>query len=220
MSPDPHPVPRQRPSAAGRAGSADVLPQVAGVDEVGRGPLAGPVIAAAVMLDPARPIAGLADSKRLTARRREALAERIRDDAAAWALGAADPREIDQLNILGASLLAMRRAILGLGVTPGELRVDGPHAPEVPGFAGTLVCMVGGDALDAAIGAASILAKVHRDGLMRELDQQYPGYGFAAHKGYPTAAHRAALAALGPTPVHRLSFGPVRAARQSGADGS
>lgn len=212
MNPDPQPVPRQRPSAAGRTGPADISGSVAGVDEVGRGPLAGPVIAAAVVLDPARPIEGLADSKRLSERRREVLAERIRDEAAAWALGAADPREIDQLNILGASLLAMRRAILGLGVTPGELRVDGPHAPEVPGFAGTLVCMVGGDALDAAIGAASILAKVHRDGLMRELDQQYPGYGFAAHKGYPTAAHRAALAALGPSPVHRLSFGPVRAA--------
>ncbi|MCC5860365.1 MAG: ribonuclease HII [Gammaproteobacteria bacterium] len=215
MSPESHPEPRQRPSAAGRTGAKAIAVRwVAGVDEVGRGPLAGPVVAAAVVLHPARPIEGLGDSKRLTPRRREQLAVQIRRQSAAWALAWADPGEIDQLNILGASLLAMSRAVLGLTITPAELRVDGQHAPRVPGFTGPVHCLVGGDRLDPAIGAASIVAKVYRDALMCELDQRHPGYGFAAHKGYPTIAHRAALAALGPSTAHRLSFAPVRAALQ------
>ncbi len=216
MSPDSHPDSRQRPSVAGRTGAKPGAARwVAGIDEVGRGPLAGPVVAAAVVLHPARPIEGLGDSKRLTPGRREALAVQICERAAAWALAWADPGEIDRLNILGATLLAMSRAVLGLTLTPAELRVDGQHAPRVPGFTGAVRCLIGGDGLDPAIGAASILAKVYRDGLMCGLDDQYPGYGFAAHKGYPTAAHRAALAALGPCPSHRLSFAPVRAALQA-----
>ena len=181
--------------------------RVAGVDEAGRGPLAGPVVAAAVILDDQRPVAGLADSKVLTGKRRIELAEQIQHRACAWALGSASVEEIDRLNILQATLLAMQRAVEGLSVTPELALVDGNQAPR-------LVCRVNtvvrGDALVPAISAASILAKVTRDALMLVLDSEYPGYGFAVHKGYPTAAHRRALEAKGVTPVHRRSFGPVR----------
>ena len=184
-------------------------PGVAGVDEAGRGPLAGPVTAAAVMLDPTRPIAGLADSKRLTAARREALESEIQARALAWAIAAASPEEIDALNILQASLLAMRRAVLGLGRVPELALVDGNRCP-------TLACpvqaIIGGDGKVAAIAAASILAKVARDREMVRLDDLYPGYGLAIHKGYPTADHLTALRALGPSAIHRRSFRPVREA--------
>ena len=184
-------------------------PGVAGVDEAGRGPLAGPVTAAAVMLDPERPIAGLADSKRLTAARREALETEIQTRALAWAVAAASPVEIDTLNILQASLLAMRRAVLALGRVPELALVDGNRCP-------TLDCpvqaIVGGDGKVAAIAAASILAKVARDREMVRLDDLYPGYGLAIHKGYPTADHLTALRALGPCAIHRRSFRPVREA--------
>lgn len=179
----------------------------AGVDEAGRGPLAGPVVAAAVILDRARPIDGLDDSKALSAARREALAVLIRTDARAWALGMASVEEIDRLNILQASLLAMQRAVQGLAVAPCLALVDGNRAPRL---ACAVQTVVGGDALVPAISAASILAKVERDALMVALDAQFPQYGFAAHKGYPTAAHVAALARHGVSPVHRCSFAPVR----------
>lgn len=180
---------------------------VAGVDEAGRGPLAGPVVAAAVILDPARPIDGLADSKRLTARRREVLAELIRERTLAWALGYASVDEIDTLNILHATLRAMQRAVAGLVPAPREVLVDGNRCPELPCAARAVV---GGDATEPAISAASILAKTARDADLLRLDAEYPGYGFAAHKGYPTAAHVAALERLGPCPEHRRSFAPVR----------
>lgn len=180
---------------------------VAGVDEAGRGPLAGPVMAAAVILDDARPIAGLADSKTLSEARRTELAEAIRRDARAWALGSASVEEIDALNILQATLLAMRRAVEGLALAPEIALVDGNQPPSLGCAVHTVVR---GDARVPAISAASILAKVARDALMLELDARYPEYGFAAHKGYPTAAHLAALARHGVTPVHRRSFGPVR----------
>lgn len=180
---------------------------LAGVDEAGRGPLAGPVVAAAVVLSVSHPIDGLADSKTLSALRREALAVKIRTHATAWALGVASVEEIDQLNILQATLLAMQRAVSGLGLTPGLVLVDGNRAPN-------LFCpvraVVRGDALIKSISAASILAKVARDAILQKLDSEYPGYGFAVHKGYPTAAHQRALEALGPSPVHRRSFGPVK----------
>lgn len=194
---------------ASTAFAVTLLERVAGVDEVGRGPLAGPVVAAAVILDPARPIAGLADSKTLSARRREALAAAVRDSALAWALGRAEVAEIDALNILQASLLAMRRAVAALARAPLLALIDGNRCPQLPCAA---VALVGGDRRVAAISAASILAKVARDAEMVHLDARYPGYGLAGHKGYPTAAHRAALARLGPSPIHRCSFGPVRAA--------
>ncbi len=182
----------------------------AGVDEAGRGPLAGPVVAAAVVLDPARPIAGLADSKKLTARARERLAEQVRADALAWAVAWADPAEIDALNILQASLLAMHRALLGLGPRPARVLVDGVHAPRVPWPGIDVAARPGADGSDAAVGAASILAKVHRDAWMVAADARFPGWGFAGHKGYPTRAHATALAELGPSPIHRFSFAPVR----------
>ncbi|MGE0385888.1 MAG: ribonuclease HII [Gammaproteobacteria bacterium] len=185
----------------------------AGVDEVGRGPLAGPVVAAAVILDPDRPIEGLADSKKLSARRREQLAAAIRQRALAFALGRAEVAEIDAINILQASLLAMRRAIEALPVLPARVLVDGVHVPAVACVAHAIV---GGDATVASIGAASILAKVVRDAEMTALDAEFPGYGFAVHKGYPTAAHLAALERLGPSAVHRLSFAPVRRATRAG----
>jgi len=187
---------------------------VAGVDEAGRGPLAGPVVAAAVILDPARPIEGLADSKTLQAARRERLAERIRADALAWGLGWADAAEIDRLNILRATLLAMRRALAALGTAPGHVIVDGDRCPDLGGlgFEATIEPMVRGDALEPCVSAASILAKVARDAHMVELDGVYPGYGLAGHKGYPTAAHLEALRRLGPTVVHRRSFAPVKCA--------
>lgn len=181
---------------------------VAGIDEVGRGPLAGPVVAAAVILDPARPIKGLADSKVLTELRREALAVEIEAKALAWAIGRAEVAEIDTINILQASLLAMRRAVLALGRAPDHAQVDGDRCPSLPC---TVEAIVRGDSLIPAISAASILAKVSRDREMVELDRCYPGYGFADHKGYGTAAHLDALRRLGPTPLHRRSFAPVRA---------
>ncbi len=181
---------------------------IAGVDEAGRGPLAGPVVAAAVVLDRQRPVAGLADSKRLSAAQRERLSERIRRAATAYALGRAEVEEIDRLNILAASLLAMRRAVLALPAMPLAVWVDGPQHPDLPCRS---VAVVRGDSLVGAVSAASILAKVARDAEMRVLDGRYPGYELALHKGYATPRHLARLRALGPSPVHRLSFAPVRA---------
>jgi ribonuclease HII len=182
-----------------------------GVDEAGRGPLAGPVVAAAVMLDPARPIAGLADSKALSAIRREALAREIRARAVGYALGVASAAEIDALNILQASLLAMRRAVAALPVV-GPVAVDGNRLPDFSGLwqVQSAEAIVKGDQKVAAISAASILAKTLRDTLMCQLAERYPQYGFEIHKGYPTAAHLEALRAHGPSIVHRRSFGPVR----------
>lgn len=190
----------------------DALPDfgdllVAGVDEVGRGPLVGAVVTAAVILDPARPIAGLADSKVLTEKRRLALAAEIREKALCFAYGRAEPDEIDTLNILQASLLAMQRAVAALAVAPQHVLVDGNRAPR---FACAATAVVKGDARIAAISAASILAKVQRDAEMDELHLRHPQYGFDRHKGYPTAEHFAALKAHGPLPVHRRSFAPVR----------
>ncbi len=180
---------------------------VAGVDEAGRGPLAGPVVAAAVILDPDRPIVGLADSKVLKEAERERLADLVRREALAWALGRADVAEIDEINILQASLLAMRRAVEGLIREPHQVLVDGNRCPllTVP-----VQAVVRGDSKVASISAASILAKTARDAEMRALDACYPGYGFARHKGYPTRDHLACLQRLGVSPVHRRSFGPVR----------
>ncbi len=180
---------------------------IAGVDEVGRGPLAGPVVAAAVILDPERTIDGLADSKKLSPRRRDTLAGLIRGRALAWALGRAEVEEIDRLNVLQASLLAMRRAVEALGVAPAKALVDGNRCPVL---SCPVQAVVRGDATLACISAASILAKVSRDAEMAELDRSYPGYGLAVHKGYPTAVHLAALRRLGPSPIHRRSFAPVR----------
>ena len=177
-----------------------------GVDEAGRGPLAGSVYAAAVVLDPARRVNGLRDSKLLTAERREDLSEKIRDKAIAWAIAHASVEEIDRMNILRASLLAMRRAVDALGMAPEEVCVDGNVLPEMP-YKCTAV--VKGDQRVAAIAAASILAKVARDAEMAEMEARFPGYGFAAHKGYATAEHLAALKALGPCDIHRRSFEPV-----------
>lgn len=180
---------------------------VAGVDEAGRGPLAGPVVAAAVILDPARPIAGLRDSKQLSPAQREALADEIRTHALAWAVAWADHEEIDRINILQASLLAMARAVAALALEPAEVWVDGNRCPPVRQ---PVTAIVKGDSSVPAISAASILAKVERDAAMRRLDVIYPGYGFAVHKGYPTAQHLQALEVLGACSVHRRSFGPVR----------
>ncbi|HET7921492.1 MAG TPA: ribonuclease HII [Gammaproteobacteria bacterium] len=179
---------------------------VAGVDEAGRGPLAGPVVAAAVILDPQQPVAGLRDSKQLSAERRTQLAVLIRDRARAWAVAWSDHAEIDALNILQASLLAMARAVLALGIRPGQVLVDGNRCPRIP-FPVTAI--VKGDARVAAISAASILAKVERDAAMLRFDAQYPGYGFASHKGYPTPVHLAALSSRGVCAIHRRSFAPV-----------
>lgn len=182
---------------------------VAGVDEAGRGPLAGPVVAAAVMLDERQPIDGLADSKALTARRRDRLFDEIRAKALACCIAQASVEEIDRLNILNATLLAMQRAVAGLRLVPRHVLVDGNRLPALPMPAQALVK---GDARVAEIAAASILAKVHRDRLCAELDAQFPDYRFGTHKGYPTAEHLAVLAALGPCAAHRLSYAPVRAA--------
>ncbi|MDE2338628.1 MAG: ribonuclease HII [Gammaproteobacteria bacterium] len=190
-------------------------PLTAGVDEAGRGPLAGPVIAAAVILDPARPIEGLGDSKALSEAARERLAPLIRARALAWAIGSAGRAEIDAINILEATLLAMRRALLALAVRPAHVQIDGNRAPALADLGCSVETVVRGDATVAAIGAASILAKTHRDALMRELDRTCPGYDFARHKGYGTAAHLAALNRLGPSSEHRLSFAPVRAAARA-----
>jgi ribonuclease HII len=179
----------------------------AGVDEAGRGPLAGPVTAAAVVLDPARPISGIDDSKRLSPPRRAALEVEIQDKAIAWAVAWADAAEIDALNILQATLLAMQRAVAGLGVALVEVLVDGNRCPD---FGCPAQAIVGGDGRVAVIGAASILAKEARDRELIRLDALFPGYGLARHKGYPTAAHLDALRRLGPSPIHRRSFAPVR----------
>ncbi|MEQ1801762.1 MAG: ribonuclease HII [Gammaproteobacteria bacterium] len=190
---------------------------VAGIDEAGRGPLAGPVVAAVVVLHCGQTIAGVRDSKQLTASQRDAAARRIRAEAREWALGEASREEIDQLNILQATLLAMQRAFAGLSAMPSRVEVDGNRAPALAGYGGAVEAVVDGDRLRQAIAAASILAKVHRDGLMENLHFIYPGYGFGQHKGYPTAGHRAALVALGPCPEHRRSFAPVRAALRAAA---
>lgn len=181
---------------------------VSGVDEAGRGPLAGPVVAAAVLLDPERPIAGLDDSKRLSAPRRAELSRQIFEQARAVSIAAVEPSEIDRINILQASLLAMRRAVEALDPAPGEVLVDGNRCPQldVPARA-----IVGGDGLEPAIAAASIVAKVERDRMMVALDEGHPGYGFAAHKGYGTRAHLDTLLRLGPCAAHRRSFAPIRA---------
>lgn len=188
--------------------------RVAGVDEAGRGPLAGPVVAAAVILDPRRRIRGLADSKALSPQERTRLAPIIRARALAWAVGWADRDEIDALNILGATFLAMRRALLRLPVRPTHVAVDGNQLPplaDLP-FGCTAQAIIEGDALIAAISAASILAKTHRDAMMEALDFCYPGFELAAHKGYGTPAHLAALRTREPSPQHRRSFNPVRVA--------
>jgi len=182
---------------------------VAGVDEVGRGPLAGPVVAAAVILDPAAIPPGLDDSKRLSAARRETLAVAIRATSA-WALGLASVAEIDTLNILRASHLAMARALAGLGIPPDLALIDGNRLP--PDLPCPAQAVVGGDGRCLSIAAASILAKLERDRIMQALDLDHPGYGWAANMGYPTADHRAALLRLGVTPHHRRSFAPVAAA--------
>lgn len=181
--------------------------RVCGVDEAGRGPLAGPVVAAAVILDPARPVDGLRDSKALSPRQRAAAALSIRAGALAWAVAEASVEEIDRLNILQATLLAMRRAVEALRPAAGYALIDGNQLPRlaIPARA-----IVGGDALEPAISAASILAKTHRDALMAELDTRHPGYGFAEHAGYGTPQHLERLRVLGPCPLHRRSFAPVR----------
>ncbi len=185
---------------------------VAGIDEAGRGPLAGAVVAAAVVLAPGQILPGVRDSKQLSAARREALVDGIRSAALDWSIGIATHVEIDELNILHATMLAMSRAFAGLRQPPDLVQIDGNRAPQLSGFAGTVETVIGGDRSCPAISAASVLAKVYRDQLMMELHAEYPGYGFDRHKGYPTVEHRAALLALGPCPVHRRSFAPVRAA--------
>ncbi|EPO1075524.1 ribonuclease HII [Cronobacter sakazakii] len=182
---------------------------VAGVDEVGRGPLVGAVVTAAVILDPLKPIVGLADSKKLSEKRRLALFDEIKEKAIAWSLGRAEPHEIDELNILHATMLAMQRAVAGLAVTPEYVLVDGNRCPALPMPSMTVVK---GDSRVAEISAASILAKVTRDAEMAELDLTFPQYGFAQHKGYPTAFHLERLAEHGATAHHRRSFAPVRRA--------
>ena len=184
--------------------------RVAGVDEAGRGPLAGPVFAAAVILDPRRPIEGLRDSKQLNAGAREQLALRIRADALCWSVAWADSEEIDALNILQATHLAMRRALLGLRLQADRVLVDGNRLPAVGDLCGHVEAIVKGDSTVPAISAASILAKTGRDARMVALDAVYPGYRLAVHKGYPTPAHLAALREHGPSRLHRRSFAPVR----------
>ena len=179
---------------------------IAGVDEAGRGPLAGPVIAAAVILDYNRPIQGLADSKKLSAKKREHLAVEIREKSLAWAIGRVDHGEIDRINILQASLLAMKIAIEGLKVIPDHVMVDGNQCPRINC---SVEAVVRGDQTVQAISAASILAKIARDEEMMSMDVVYPGYGFASHKGYPTSEHLSALEKLGICAIHRLTFAPV-----------
>ena len=189
---------------------------IAGVDEAGRGPLAGPVVAAVVALHPGRQIEGVRDSKKLSARRRTELAVDIREQAYAWSLGSATVTEIDKLNILAATMLAMRRAVAGLECLPDCMRIDGNRCPDFAGvYSGPTQTLVGGDDICPAISAASILAKVARDQLMDELHVEYPVYGFDRHRGYPTAAHREALNKYGPSKAHRMSFRPVRDAASS-----
>ncbi|MBI6529357.1 ribonuclease HII [Proteus vulgaris] len=182
---------------------------IAGVDEVGRGPLVGAVVTAAVILDPANPIEGLTDSKKLTEKKRNALYDEIKEKALCWAIGRAEPEEIDELNILWATMKAMERAVAGLSITPDMVLIDGNRCPKLP-MASQAV--IKGDSLVQEISAASILAKVTRDREMEELDKLYPDYGFAKHKGYPTVVHMEKLALLGATPYHRKSFAPVKRA--------
>ncbi len=179
---------------------------IAGVDEVGRGPLVGAVVTATVILDPNNPIEGLNDSKKLSEKRREALAIEIKQKALAWSLGRAEPEEIDEINILNATMLAMQRAVQALSIKPDFILVDGNRSPDfnIPSQA-----IIKGDSLVSEISAASILAKVARDDEMKELDKQFPEYGFAKHKGYPTKLHFEKLAEFGTTPFHRRSFAPV-----------
>ncbi len=181
---------------------------IAGADEAGRGPLVGSVVAAAVILDPNRPIKGLNDSKKLTEKKREMLFIEIQEKAIAWAIADATHQEIDEINILQASLLAMRRAVEALNIAPSHVRVDGNKVPQ--GLVMSCEAVVGGDALHEEISAASILAKVTRDREMVELDQKYPQFGFAKHKGYPTKAHFEAIAVHGVIPEHRRSYAPVK----------
>ena len=189
---------------------------IAGVDEAGRGPLAGPVVAAAVVLHEGQVLPGVTDSKKLSATKRAALFDVICAEATAWCIASASVAEIDQLNILHATMLAMSRAVTGLDLQPPQLqriRIDGNRCPDLPaGHLAITEAVVGGDALCPAIGAASILAKVTRDRAMQDMDARYPGYGFAAHKGYPTKVHVNALHELGVTPEHRMSYRPVREA--------
>ncbi|MRX28316.1 ribonuclease HII [Kangiella sp. HZ709] len=180
---------------------------IAGVDEVGRGPLAGPVVAAAVILDPRKPIQGLADSKKLSEAKREALSHEIKEKALSWSIARAEIEEIDQINILQASLLAMKRAVETLGQFPQLALIDGNKLPDL---ACAMEAIIKGDSKEACISAASIIAKVARDEEMVEMDHRYPGYGFAKHKGYPTKQHREAIQTLGITPIHRRSFAPVQ----------
>jgi ribonuclease HII len=195
----------------------DELPTVkgllAGADEAGRGPLVGNVVAAAVILDADHPIKGLADSKKLSASRREALAEEIKRHAKAWAVVSVSPADIDRINILQASLLAMQQSVEQLQISPDHVFVDGNHCPELTC---PVTAIIKGDARVAAISAASILAKVERDAQMQVLHQQYPHYGFDQHKGYPTKAHMVTLAKHGPCPEHRRSYAPVRRCLEGG----
>ena len=189
------------------AASCDNLKRIAGVDEVGRGCLAGPVIAAAVILDPNCPISGLADSKKLTESKRAKLAQQIKNQALCWAIGRAEASEIDRINILQASMLAMQRAVSQLKVRPDFIKVDGNRLPDLDCPAEAIVQ---GDSLVAEISAASIIAKVARDEEMQILDRLYPGYHFSIHKAYPTQLHQQALQQLGISPQHRTSFAPVK----------
>lgn len=198
---------QQNQAAPARQANLNEPALVAGVDEAGRGPLAGPVIAAAVILSADQPIEGLKDSKKLTARRREQLAIEIREKAAAYSIASASVEEIDELNILRATLLAMKRAVDGLEPQPTRVLVDGNRAPVLPGV--QVKTIIDGDNLEPAIAAASILAKTVRDQLMLDYAEQFPGYGFEKHKGYGTAVHMAALRELGASEIHRRSFAPV-----------
>lgn len=215
LSPSPgRDIPAPRQAGEGQDGGGRKWGQslVAGVDEAGRGPLAGPVVAAAVILDPRRPVAGLADSKKLSERARERLFAALRERALAWAVGLAGPAEIDAINIREATLAAMVRAIEALPLRPARVRIDGnaTPGPAALGFDCRLEAVVRGDATEAEISAASIVAKCVRDGLMREAAREFPGYGFEVHKGYGTAAHIQALARLGPCRLHRRSFAPLK----------
>lgn len=179
---------------------------LAGVDEVGRGPLAGPVVAAAVILNPEKPIAGLKDSKKITQKKRERLSDEIKEKALAWSLGRAEVEEIDEINILKASLLAMKRAVESLSIEPKLVATDGQYSPDV---VYEKIAITKGDSLVPAISAASIIAKVARDNEMVNFEETYPGYGFSSHKGYPTKQHIESLEKLGVTEIHRRSFSPV-----------
>ena len=193
-----------------------MLSFIGGIDEAGRGPLAGPVVAAAVVLRSEQQLDGVRDSKKLSATKRELLAELIRNSAVAWSVAEASVAEIDQLNILGATMLAMQRAVAGLAQLPQIMRVDGNRCPDLQAsYTGSLEALVGGDDICPAIGAASILAKVARDKLMDDMHLSYPEYGFDSNRGYPTAHHRETLQRLGPMPEHRTSFRPVRDALQA-----